>query len=83
MAVFQGIGSARATTIMSFAQGLLFIPVIILANLLFGLTGIIWAMTATELLTFLTGLVLWVIVRPTRAEPTAEAAAQARELVAA
>jgi putative MATE family efflux protein len=83
IAVFQGIGSGRATAVMSFAQGLLFVPVVILANLLFGLPGIIWAMTVTELLTFLTGLVLWAIVRPTRTEPTAEAAAQAQELVAA
>ena len=81
IAVFQGIGAGRATTIMSFAQGLLFIPVIILANLAFGLNGIIWAMTATELLTFVIGLVLWRIERPTRRTPTDEEAAQALAMV--
>lgn len=83
IAVFQGIGAGRATTIMSFAQGLLFIPVIILANLAFGLTGIIWAMAVTELLTFATGLVLWAVERPTRRVATDEQAEQALEMVAA
>lgn len=83
IAVFQGIGAGRATTIMSFAQGLLFIPVVIVANLLFGLTGVIWAMTATELLTFAVGLVLWAIERPTHRMPSAEQAAEAAELAAA
>jgi multidrug efflux pump len=81
--VFQGIGAGRATTIMSFAQGLLFIPVILLGNAVFGLTGIIWAMTVTEVLTFAIGLVLWAIERPTHRVPTAEEAEQALEMVAA
>jgi Na+-driven multidrug efflux pump len=66
---------------MSFAQGLLFIPVIVVANLLFGLTGIIWAMTATELLTFAVGLVLWAVERPTRRVATEEQAAAALAMV--
>lgn len=82
IAVFQGIGAGRATTIMSFAQGLLFIPVIVVANLLFGLTGIIWAMTATELLTFVAGLVLWAIERPTRRTATEERTTEALAAVA-
>jgi Na+-driven multidrug efflux pump len=81
IAVFQGIGAGRATTIMSFAQGLLFIPVIIVANLAFGLTGIIWAMTVTELLTFAIGLVLWRIERPTHRVASDEEAAQALAMV--
>ncbi len=81
IAVFQGIGAARATTIMSFAQGVLFVPVIIVANVLLGLTGIIWAMTVTELLTFAIGLVLWRIERPTRRVATDDEAAQALAMV--
>ncbi|MFW8745293.1 MATE family efflux transporter, partial [Mesorhizobium japonicum] len=71
IAVFQGIGAGRATTIMSFAQGVLFIPIAIVANAVLGLTGLIWAMAATELLTFAIGLVLWAVERPTRRAPMA------------
>lgn len=81
IAVFQGIGAGRATTIMSFAQGLLFVPIVIAANAVLGLAGLIWAMAATELLTFVIGLVLWAVERPTRRTPTEEEAAQALAMV--
>ncbi len=75
--VFQGIGAARASTIMSVAQGVLFIPVVLVANLLFGLPGLIWAMTVTEVLVFATGLILWAIEKPGRRNATEDQAAQA------
>lgn len=81
IAVFQGTGKMRAATIMSIAQGVLFIPIVLLANQWFGLTGLIWAMTVTELLTLAVALVLYRIERPTKAEPTAEEIAAAEELV--
>ncbi len=81
--VFQGTGKMRAATIMSVAQGVLFIPVVLLGNLWFGLIGIIWAMTVTELLTFVIALVLYRIERPTAGAPTAEEVAAAEELVTA
>jgi Na+-driven multidrug efflux pump len=83
IAVFQGTGKMRAATIMSVAQGVLFIPIVLLAKLWFGLPGIIWAMTVTEALVLGVAVVLYRIERPTRAEPTAEEAAAAAELVAA
>jgi putative MATE family efflux protein len=81
IAVFQGTGKMRSATIMSVAQGVLFIPIIIGAHALFGLTGIIWAMTVTEVLTFATAIVLYRIEKPTASEPTAEEIAAAEELV--
>ena len=81
IAVFQGTGKMRAATIMSVAQGVLFIPIVLLANLWLGLTGLIWAMTVTELLTLVVALVLYRIERPTKAEPTPEEIAAAEELV--
>jgi multidrug efflux pump len=81
IAVFQGIGAGRATTIMSFAQGVLFIPIVIVANIVFGLTGLIWAMAVTELLTFAIGLVLWAVERPTHRVASDEEAAQALAMV--
>ena len=46
--LFQATGRALAATVMSVTQGVLFIPVVLLGNLWFGLTGIIWALTVTE-----------------------------------
>jgi multidrug efflux pump len=82
IAVFQGTGKMRSATIMSVAQGVLFIPIIIVAHALFGLNGIIWAMTVTEVLTFVTAIVLYRIDKPTKSEPTAEEIAAAEELIA-
>ena len=81
IAVFQGTGKMRAATIMGIAQGVLFIPVVLLANLWFGLVGLIWAMTVTEVLTLAVALVLYRIERPTEAEPTADEIEAAAELV--
>jgi multidrug efflux pump len=46
--LFQATGRALAATVMSVTQGVLFIPVVLLGNLWFGLAGIIWALTVTE-----------------------------------
>lgn len=82
IAVFQGTGKMRSATIMSVAQGVLFIPIVIAGHAVFGLNGIIWAMTVTEVLTFATAIVLFRIERPTASAPTADEVAAARELVA-
>ena len=57
--LFQATGRAVAATVMSVTQGVLFIPVVLLGNLWFGLSGIIWALTVTEGAAFLVGVVLW------------------------
>lgn len=61
--LFQATGKALPATIMSTTQGVLFIPIVILANLWFGLTGIIWALTLSEGLVLLAGIVLWLAQR--------------------
>jgi multidrug efflux pump len=84
--LFQATGRALPATVMSVTQGILFIPVVILGNLWFGLAGIIWALTVTEIAVLLVGLVMWVASRraidrglaegsPERAEATLEEAA--------
>ena len=45
-------------------QGVLFIPIVLLGNLWFGLAGIIWSLTVTEGLVFLVGVVMWLAVAP-------------------
>ncbi|GAB3610388.1 MATE family efflux transporter [Humibacter ginsengiterrae] len=83
--LFQATARSTAAIVISMAQGVLFIPIVILANLWFGLTGIIWALTVTEIIVLAVGIVLWLaprraIVRglgegsPERAEQVLEAA---------
>lgn len=58
--IFQASGQGIPTTIMSVTQGILYIPVIIILHDLFGLYGVIWSMTVTEVITFIMGLILYI-----------------------
>ena len=83
IAVFQATEQMRNATIMSIAQGVLFIPVVLIGNAVFGITGVIWAMTVTELLTFALGVALFFTSRRALdAEPSEQAIAAAEEAVA-
>jgi putative MATE family efflux protein len=57
--LFQATGRALAATVMSVTQGVLFVPIVLLGNLWFGLPGIIWALTVTEVTVFVVGIVMW------------------------
>jgi multidrug efflux pump len=61
--LFQATGRALAATVMSVTQGILFIPIVLLGNLWFGLGGIIWSLTVTEVLVLVAGLVMVVASR--------------------
>ncbi|MEU5695328.1 MATE family efflux transporter [Actinosynnema sp. NPDC020468] len=61
--LFQATGRAAAAIVMSTAQGVLFVPVVLLGNLWFGLAGIVWALTVTEVVVFLVGGCLWLASR--------------------
>ena len=61
--LFQATGRSAPAIVMSMAQGVLFIPIVILGNLWFGLAGIIWALTVTEGLVLLVGIALWLVSR--------------------
>lgn len=58
IAVFQATGQIRGATIMAVAQGLIFVPVVLGARALAGMTGVIWATTVAEVLTFALGVAL-------------------------
>ncbi|MDP4157317.1 MAG: MATE family efflux transporter, partial [Bacillota bacterium] len=62
MSIFQAAGKGKQALIMSLANGILFVPTIIILHNYFGLHGIIWSMTVTELLTFSIGLVLYIFM---------------------
>ncbi|MET0863159.1 MAG: MATE family efflux transporter, partial [Nakamurella sp.] len=61
--LFQATGRALAATVMSVTQGVLFIPVVLLGNLWFGLPGIIWALTVTEIAVCMVGVLMWLLSR--------------------
>ncbi|MBD8078352.1 MATE family efflux transporter [Cellulosimicrobium arenosum] len=61
--LFQATGRAVPAIVMSTSQGVLFIPVVLLGNLWFGLAGIVWALTVTEIAVCLVGVVILVASR--------------------
>lgn len=61
--LFQATGQALPATVMSVTQGVLFVPVVLLGNLWFGLPGIIWALTVTEVAVLGAGAVLLLTTR--------------------
>ncbi|MEU8235473.1 MATE family efflux transporter [Actinoplanes sp. NPDC048967] len=74
--LFQATGRALAATVMSVTQGVLFLPVVLLGNLWFGLAGIIWALTVTEVVVLAAGGVMWLASRPAIDRGLAEAGAE-------
>ena len=62
--LFQATGRSVPAIVMSVGQGIVFIPIVILGNLWFGLPGIIWSLTVSEGIVFLVGLVMWLTLRP-------------------
>lgn len=81
--LFQATGRALAATTMSLTQGVLFVPVVLLGNLWFGLGGIIWALTLTEGLVLVAGAVLWLASRRAIDRGLAEGDAERAEAVLA
>lgn len=61
--LFQATGRALPATVMSVTQGVLFIPVVLLGNLWFGMAGIIWALTISEIAVLIAGVVMWLALR--------------------
>ncbi|MFF3438962.1 MATE family efflux transporter [Streptosporangium sp. NPDC002721] len=61
--LFQAAGRSAAAIVMSVSHGVLFIPIVLLGDLWFGLTGIIWALTVTEGIVFLVGVAMWLASR--------------------
>lgn len=60
MTIYQASGKGIETGIMSISQGGLYIPIVIFLNYFYGLDGLIWSMTVTEIITFLIGAVLYI-----------------------
>ncbi|WP_146236354.1 hypothetical protein [Curtobacterium sp. MCBD17_023] len=61
--LFQAALLVTPAIVMSMAQGILFISIVLLGDLWFGLAGIIWALTRTEVLVVLAGVGMWLASR--------------------
>lgn len=61
--VFQATGKVLPAIVLSMAQGVLFIPIVLVGDAWFGLGGIVWALTVTEVLVFAVGVVMWLASR--------------------
>ncbi|GAB3404427.1 MATE family efflux transporter [Schumannella luteola] len=61
--LFQATGRSVPAIIISMAQGVLFIPIVLLGDLWFGLAGIVWSLTVSEILVFLIGGGMWLASR--------------------
>lgn len=81
--LFQATGRAVPAVVMSVAQGVLFVPVVILGNLWFGLAGIVWALTVTETAVLVVGVVLWLAYRRSIDRGLAEGTPERAELALA
>jgi multidrug efflux pump len=77
--LFQATGRALAATVMSVTQGVLFIPVVLLGNLWFGLAGVIWALTVTEGVVLVVGIGMWLASRRAIVDGLAEGSAERAE----
>jgi Na+-driven multidrug efflux pump len=66
---------------MSMAQGILFVPIVIVGNLWFGLAGIIWALTVTEVIVLLVGIAIWLASRRAIDRELAEGSQERAEAV--
>jgi multidrug efflux pump len=77
--LFQATGRAVPAIVMSVSQGVLFVPIVLLGNLWFGLAGIIWALTITEVAVFAIGAAMWLGFRGAIDRGLAEGSAERAE----
>lgn len=61
--IFQAFGTGVQSTIMSVVRGIVFVPILILGNLLFAVNGVIWSNTISEGFACIVGLIMWLGIR--------------------
>jgi multidrug efflux pump len=61
--LFQAVGKAKPAFAMSLSQGIIFVPVALLANHLAEVNGFVWALPVADVLTLLLGVVLYRIYK--------------------
>lgn len=81
ISIFQATGQGVPTAIMAITQGVLYIPVIIVLHYLFGLNGVIWSMTVTEVITSVMGVILFVLFNRKLKKASGNVAGAQREVL--
>jgi Na+-driven multidrug efflux pump len=61
--IFQAMGKATPAFIMSIAQALIFIPLLLILSGLFGITGFAWAQPLADILMAATGALVYLTLR--------------------
>lgn len=61
--IFQAYGKGVQATAMSVARGIAFIPILMIGNLVFAVNGVIWAITISEILACVVGLLLFLTLK--------------------
>ncbi len=61
--IFQSTAQGTAAFIMSIIQGITLIPVLFIANQMFGFHGVIWSLVVADAVTFLVGAVMLFVLR--------------------
>lgn len=79
--LFQATGRAVPSIIISMAQGVLFIPIVLVFNVWFGLGGIIWSLTVSEGLVLVAALIMWAASRKAINQGLAEGSPERAEAV--
>lgn len=74
MNVFQGMGKALPSLILSICrQGVIFLPLLLLGDIYYGLNGIVWAQPAADILsTFIAALMFLLLYRAQKHAAQAE-----------
>lgn len=63
IAAFQAFGKVKQTLFLSFArQGIIFIPMLIILNSIYGLNGLIWAQPIAEILAVIIAVTMYIVL---------------------
>ncbi|QNE42946.1 MATE family efflux transporter [Frigoribacterium sp. NBH87] len=73
--LFQATGRALPAIVLSMAQGVLFVPIVLVGDAVFGLAGIVWSLTVSEVLVLVAGAVMYLATRRAIERGLTEAAA--------
>ncbi len=61
--IFQATAQGTAAFIMSIIQGITLIPVLFIANHLYGFNGVIWSLVIADAVSFLVGAIMLYVLR--------------------
>ncbi|MDO4554510.1 MAG: MATE family efflux transporter [Lachnospiraceae bacterium] len=59
----QAMGAAKASLVVNVSrQGLVYIPALFILNALFGITGLVWAQPAADVISIIMGIIMYLLL---------------------